>query len=48
MRSAQPIARMLKKLKEDYRQSIKTASAEQLNVMIARIDMLEWVLDKKV
>lgn len=46
MRSKFLIERKLKQLKDEYKVSVKIASTDILHTMIARIEMLEWVLDK--
>lgn len=48
MRSKMLIERKLKQLKDEYNSSIKTIyNIETLREMLARIETLEWVLDKQ-
>lgn len=47
MRSKFLIERKLKQLKDEYKISVKIAPINILHTMVAKIEMLEWVLDKK-
>lgn len=48
MKTQSMIERKLKQLKDEYNSSIKTIyNIETLHTMLARIETLEWVLDKQ-